>query len=154
MISQRLNVRLRLNIPQIDRVKRSRRQHIINIRIPMQAVAPVLVQVQGCLQIHLQVRITRDRPKLDLRVIATRCHDRLVELVVLDVRDGATMRMGCAVRVVAEGQSFLKVTVVDCAYTPTAGMVEGECDMVQTTTDQAAYCVRQAVCGDAIQNLL
>jgi hypothetical protein len=64
------------------------------------------------------------------------------------------MSVGRAIRIVAEGQTLLKVTVLDRANASAARMIKSKCDMLQTTADQASDCVRQTIGGHAIQNLL
>lgn len=88
---------LQTNIPQIDRIQGGRDENRVNIRVPQNTIASILLQLEVCqgrkssvdLMSDLSARRRRRRPQIDLRVEAGRGENVLIEGRVLKVGDGS-----------------------------------------------------------------
>ena len=127
-----------LHVPQIKRVQRGRHEHIIHIRIPLDKVAAILVQIKRGLLIELQLVCVRHRPQLYLRIVAACGQHRLVERVVLYVGDRAAVSMCGALGLVVEREPLGQVVVPHRAHAAAARMIDRECYVLHAAVDQAA----------------
>lgn len=152
-----------VDVPQVGVILRRGHEYILHVRIPLHTIAAVLLQVQTRQQVHVYLRrfavarVVVDGPQLNLRVKTARRQYGLVALgrvVVLDVRDGSTVRVCDREHVIAERELATQVVLPQRAYAAARRAVNSERNVFQIAIDQAAYRVREAICRNAAQNLL
>ena len=116
---------LQTNIPQIDRIQGGRDENRVNIRVPQNAIASILLQLEACqgrkssvdLMSDLSARRGCCRPQIDLRVEAGRGENVLVEGRVLEVGDWPGVRVLHAELVARERELASQVLLSQRAYT-------------------------------------